>query len=237
MANKLVYIYNKLVHIGLDNSTFWVIAAVLQLVSNHLLVQKEMESATTTGIAAAVFWILATLRLTQQTSGITVQTFDAFKESVKSSNKVVPICLLLGSILFLVSYLIKPNTEDIDKMVKDLKMIWGIAMAGGFFYVVAAGTTFKDTFWDKVVPRLVPAGAACFVLGALLTMVSMLMNITNNSQSGLAYASALFLVLGALCWKINNIKTPPAPAAEPSSSSSSRSNVEQRLLDGMRRRR
>ena len=86
----------KIAKISLDDSTFWVIAAVFQLVSNHLLVQGDMEAATKFGILAAVFWILASLRLTSKMSKISFKDF------------IVPVFLILGSVLFLISYLIKP---------------------------------------------------------------------------------------------------------------------------------
>ena len=185
----------------MDHSTVWVVAAVLQLVSNILLEEGNTKEATNFGIAASVFWILATLRFTHQV--VKPKSVEAYFASIAAP------ALLIGSCLFLAAYLFTP---DPDTLMTDMALIWGFAFFGALFFVVAAGNTLFNTvtsdFWT-------PLGALCFVVGAALTMVSMYMNITTKTSpadlkksSPLPYLSAVFLVIGALSWFKPNILPP-----------------------------
>lgn len=191
----------RLFEIVTDHSTVWVVAAVLQLVSNILLEEGNTEEATNFGIAASVFWILATLRFTHQL----VKPESVYDYTV---NLTAP-ALLIGSCLFLASYLVTP---DPDTLITDLAWVWSLAFFGALFFVVAAG----NTLLNEVTPDFwIPLGAFCFVVGAALTMVSMYMNITTKTSpadlkksSLLPYLSAVFLVIGALSWFKPNILPP-----------------------------
>ena len=83
---------NALVHFGLDDSTFWVIAAVLQLVSNHFGAKRNEKHD---------YYRYTCFRILDSRHN----TFDT-ETTITEQN--VSFSLLIGSILFLVSYLIKP---------------------------------------------------------------------------------------------------------------------------------
>lgn len=219
--NSLTYFASGLNRLG-NHNNLWIIAAVLQFLSNKALADQNFVDANMYGRLAGVFWILASLRL--------------YVELHKTSTPIHPmhLTLLIGSILFFLSYcvIVPPN----EKAEAALSTIRWMVIVGCLMFL--CGATFTngtypskipdpknaegEVFIDKYKGVVVRTGALCFMVGATLGAYAQTITDNPSLKNNISYASAGFLIAGASLWWGNHSFVgglgEPVPQTKPTAS-------------------
>lgn len=185
----------------LNDSYIWLIAAVLQLVTNIMLSSGKVDPGLNLGRAAGGAWILAALVHGGVTPGHAKTPIEYLKRFFS------PALLLIGGILFLASYLIPVPLDDAQKTAEALRNIDVVALAGAACFFLAASITVFRSLKLSGNSWLVKYGAACFAVGAGAVIAQQILKLANVQMpdevaKGLSIGSAVPLVIGALVWTV-----------------------------------